>query len=122
MTSEPRRGVAVEIRLASPRDTEALASLRRHVHDLHVAARPDHFRPLTTGREEKWRPCSHEAVLRVSGIHDGAGAHVADDLSAQVRRRARGSDEGAPASQHTRRRPCLASEGSGGKSRRRRRG
>ncbi len=47
MTSEPRRGVAVEIRLASPRDTEALASLRRHVHDLHVAARPDHFRPLT---------------------------------------------------------------------------
>jgi GNAT superfamily N-acetyltransferase len=39
--------VTVEVRPATVDDLDALAELRPHVHDLHVAARPDYFKPVT---------------------------------------------------------------------------
>jgi ribosomal protein S18 acetylase RimI-like enzyme len=41
--------VRAAIRRAAPPDAELLARLNRHVHELHVASRPDHFRPTTVG-------------------------------------------------------------------------
>jgi diamine N-acetyltransferase len=36
----------VDVRAATADDLDALATLRPHVHDKHVAARPDYFKPV----------------------------------------------------------------------------
>ncbi len=38
----------MEIRRATEKDLDALADLRRWVHDIHVEARPDFFKPLVS--------------------------------------------------------------------------
>ena len=46
--------MSVSIRVASPGDGAALAGLFEHVHGLHVAARPDFFRPAPPDEAAAW--------------------------------------------------------------------
>jgi GNAT superfamily N-acetyltransferase len=43
----PSFHMSVDVRAATTDDLDALAALRPFVHDLHVAARPDYFTPMT---------------------------------------------------------------------------
>src|SRR5262245_66417689 len=62
----------VTVRLAVASDAPALAALNHHVHDLHVAARPDFFRPAPREEAVPWFAARAEgADSRVWIAEDG---------------------------------------------------